>query len=319
MIYITGATGHIGNNLVRLLIEKHRDFKILLRQFGPALENLDCELIYGDIFDPDFLKQYLRSGDTIVHMAGYIDLKNNQPQLSDLVNNVGTCKLIDFCQRNNIRLVYTSTVDCIPRSRNDVLIVEPDFIDPDILNSNYAISKAKATKYLLDKMKNKEIDAVILYPSSVIGINDFKPSAAAIEMLHSQRKKLLFYIRGGYNFIDVQDVSLAILAAIDKHVDGQYILAGYDKTLLEFYREIIRNSEKKTLMLPILPSIAKLFVAVIPRFSKMMIEAVLDNYHYDNSRMRQDLVDELTPFSQTVSEMLIWLDDRYVKNKTPFK
>ncbi|MGM0495427.1 MAG: NAD-dependent epimerase/dehydratase family protein, partial [Bacillota bacterium] len=32
MIYITGATGHIGNNLVRELAKKGYDFKILARK-----------------------------------------------------------------------------------------------------------------------------------------------------------------------------------------------------------------------------------------------------------------------------------------------
>lgn len=306
MIHITGATGHIGNNLVRLLIEKRIPFQLMQRRSGPALAGLPVKEVSGDIFDPDFLRANVSPKDTIIHIAALIDLKNDQAVESDRINHLGTKTIIDFCIERQVRLIYTSSVDSINRDKRQAIIKEPESIDPLRLTSNYAISKAMATRYLLEKMQSQAIDAVILYPSAVIGVHDYKPSAAGTEVIHSLKRRLFFYIKGGYNFIDVRDCARAILACIEKNLSGSYILAGHNRTLLEFYREIAKTGGRHAFYLPIPAVVARAFVRLIPRFSRMMVDAVLDNYHYDNSLMRRDLIDELTPFSETVSDMIHW-------------
>jgi len=311
MIFVTGATGHIGNNLVRLLLEKNIEFTILQRKSGKALSDLDARTIEGDIFDPHFLAANVKPGDILVHMAALIDLSNKQTELSEQVNNLGTRSIVDFCFQNSVRLVYTSSVDVIYREKQQKIIQEPKQIRPELLKSTYAITKAKGTEYLFDKMKNAGMDAVILYPSAVIGVNDYKPSAAGNEIAKSLRRKLFFYIEGGYNFIDVRDCAKAILTCIEKPITGNYILSGYNCTLKEFYQRIAAFNDRKAMYLPIPAFFAKAFVFLIPRFSKVMIDAVLDNYHYDNSKMMRDLIPSLTPFDTTVSDTIKWFQDRH--------
>jgi len=306
MIFITGATGHVGNNLVRLLIDKKVEFKLLQRQSGKALNDLKVDIVLGDVFDPAFLAREVKQGDIFVHVAALIDLQNTMPVESDQINNLGTKTIIDFCQNNKVKLIYTSSVDCILREKNQKLIAEPDKIIPEAFTSNYASSKAKATAYLLDKIKHEAMNAVILYPSAVIGVHDYKPSAAGIEMQKSLKRRIFFYIQGGYNFIDVTDCAKAIYACIEKSVTGNYILSGYNCTLKEFYKEICSVQNHKAIFMPLPAFFAKAFVFLIPRFSKVMVDAVLDNYHYDNRRMRQDLLENLTPFEVTVKNTISW-------------
>lgn len=306
MIYITGATGHIGNNLVRLLLQRNIPFRLLQRKSGKALFNLPIESIEGDIFDHTFLESHIVKGDILVHIAGLIDLSNHQKEQSDRINHLGTKTIVDFCQKNAVRLIFTSSVDCIYREKKASIIQEPVNIYPEKLKSNYAISKAKGTKYLLDKILHENMDAVILYPSAVIGIHDYKPSAAGKEIQSAMKKRIFFTLHGGYNFIDVQDCAKAILTTIEKPITGSYILAGHNRTISEFYHEINSLSKRNGLYLPVPGWLAKMFVFLIPRFSSMMIDAILDNYHYDNQEMLKDLIPELTPFHQTVAETLAW-------------
>jgi len=310
MIHITGATGHIGNNLVRLLIEKKIPFQLLERQSGPALNGLPVKEVTGDIFDPHFLNAHVSPKDTIIHIAALIDLKNKQSQESDKINYIGTKTIIDFCIKQQVRLIYTSSVDCINRDKQQAIIKEPDTINPELLTSNYAASKGKATRYLLDQMQAKALDAVVLYPSAVIGVHDYKPSAAGIEIMHSLKRRVYFYIKGGYNFIDVRDIAKAIETCIEKRITGSYILAGHNRTLLDFYHQIAKTLGRRAFYCPIPASIAKAFVHFIPRFSRMMVDAVLDNYHYDNSLMCRDLLDTVTPFEQTVADTIEWFQSQ---------
>ena len=57
MHFVTGATGHIGNVLVRQLLSRGERVRALVRPTHPpiALEGLDVELVTGDILDPDSL------------------------------------------------------------------------------------------------------------------------------------------------------------------------------------------------------------------------------------------------------------------------
>ncbi|MDD3957688.1 MAG: NAD-dependent epimerase/dehydratase family protein [Candidatus Izemoplasmatales bacterium] len=316
MIYITGATGHIGNNLVRHFLANNIEFTLLQRQSGKALEDLQVNAIQGDIFSPTFLSHHLRSGDILVHLAGFIDLANRDSATSDRINNLGTRTIVDYCQKNDVRLIYTSSVDCIYREKNDHPIDEPDAFYPERMKSNYAISKARGTAYLLDKIQNEGMNALILYPSAVIGVHDYKPSAAGVEIQKALTRRLLFYIKGGYNFIDVRDCAQAILNAIHDQRTGSYILAGHNSTLVDFYRQILGVIHRKALLIPVPAAIAKLFLFIVPRFSKMMIDTVVDNYAYDNTRMLRDLLPEIRPLPTTIEDTVDWfLTHTHIKHK----
>ena len=73
---ITGSTGHIGNNLVRMLCEKNEEVVALVRKTNKALADLKVKLVYGDLLDEKFLSANIHEGDIVVHLAGVIDVKN---------------------------------------------------------------------------------------------------------------------------------------------------------------------------------------------------------------------------------------------------
>ncbi len=59
MILVTGGTGFVGRNIVRLLIEKGQKVRCLVRESSPrdVLDGLDVEFCTGDILVPDTLKE----------------------------------------------------------------------------------------------------------------------------------------------------------------------------------------------------------------------------------------------------------------------
>lgn len=107
MIYITGATGHIGNNLVKKLAEKQIDFRILARKSSIAIQEFKNRVIIGDIFNKEFLEKNIKECDTLVHLAAYINLKNDKALLTDEVNFKGVKTIADFCVKHKIHLIYT--------------------------------------------------------------------------------------------------------------------------------------------------------------------------------------------------------------------
>ena len=75
---VTGATGHIGNNLVKRLIGLNQKVRILTRRVDESIDNLQAEYKIGDVFNREFLLENINSEDVVIHLAGVIDVKNNK-------------------------------------------------------------------------------------------------------------------------------------------------------------------------------------------------------------------------------------------------
>jgi len=307
MFIVTGATGHIGNSVVRLLRDKKESFKILARKSGRGLEEFQDLIRIGDIFDPQFLAAEVHPGDVFIHLAGLIDLTNKLKSEMMQVNCVGTKIITDFCFKNGVKLVYTSSVDAIAKNDAKSLVSEPTEFHPESFKKSvYSATKAAGTAYVYDKMTKEGMDAVILYPSAVFGIDDYKPSAVGREIRSCLNKNILFYFSGGYDFIDVRDTAMAIYQASVRPVRGSYILSGYPVTICEFFREIVKNLDHKVHLIRIPVSIARIGSIFLPDVSQMMVDALVDNYNYVNTRMRTDLLPDLIPFSQSVRDTVEW-------------
>ncbi len=309
MFILTGATGHIGNTLARLFLAEGRPLKLLLRKSGPAVADLDCPLAFGDIFDPAFLEREVSPGDVFLHVAGMIDLTRNHREELFAVNEAGTRVIADFCRQRGIRLVYLSSTDAIWKSDKTSFVREPEAFFPERFRNDSSASKAAGTAYVHELMTNGGLDAVILYPAAVIGPNDFKPSQAGQEIKNSLTRRLLFYLRGGYSFIDVRDTAEAIREAAVRPLTGGYILSGHSVTIREFYETIARILGRKVLLVRVSALLARIGAMFMHEISPAMVDALLDNHNFDNARMRRDLLHSLRPFEETVRDTIGWFRD----------
>jgi dihydroflavonol-4-reductase len=294
MIYITGATGHIGNNLARKLHKEKLDFRILARQNSKSIEPFKEKVILGDIFSYDFLNQILNENDTLIHLAAYINLKNDKKDLTAKINFDGVKMIADFCLEKSIYLIYTSSTDCI--THVDYNLSEPEEINVNSLEGYYQKSKALATNYLLHLQKEQNLKCLILYPSAVIGINDFKPSAVGKEIKRCFKKRVCFYFHGGYNFVDVEDVANAIFNGVKNNIYGSFILSGEYISLYKMYKLIFSNLDRSPLMIK------------IPKY-KVMIYALLTEHNFSNKKMINTLKVNPTPIPITLKNTITWFKE----------
>ena len=303
MIYITGATGHIGNNLVKKLAENQIDFRILARNTSVAIQGFENRVIIGDIFSKDFLERNIKEYDTLVHLAAYINLKNDKSLLTDEINFNGVKTIADFCVEHKIHLIYTSSTDVI--TNGNYLINEPDTIDIEKLEGYYQRSKAKATNYLLNLMNCGDLKAMIVYPSAVLGINDFKPSAIGKEIKKTFKRRVCFYFHGGYNFVDVSDVAEVLMQGITKKISGSYIISNEFISLYNMYRLIFKTLKRKVLMIKIPVYLVKFAALIMPKY-RIMIKALLTDHNFSNKKMIEELLINPVPINQTIQNTVTW-------------
>ncbi|MDY0294727.1 MAG: NAD-dependent epimerase/dehydratase family protein, partial [Acholeplasmataceae bacterium] len=180
MYIVTGATGHIGNNVVRYLLSQNVNVRVLVRRSDESLEGLSIDKKISSSFDHDFLNAHINEHDIIIHCAAYIDLMNRDLMQTFRTNVQLTKRLIEVAKSKHCRFIYLSSVDVIPKQKRG-LVKEPLVIDKTKNKSYYKTSKAVATNEVLRAIQHG-LNGMVLYPSAVVGIHDYKPSAAGREI-----------------------------------------------------------------------------------------------------------------------------------------
>ncbi len=307
---VTGATGHIGNNLVKRLIGLNQKVRILTRRVDESIDNLQAEYKIGDVFNREFLLENINSEDVVIHLAGVIDVKNNKKEQTMKINYEGTKLITDICIEKKVkRYIYFSSVDCIYKE-NDEEVFEPTKIYPDKFIDNYSYSKALATEYVMEARTNTDVSIDIVYPSAVIGTNDFKPSSIGNVVSDIIDGKMQFGIKGGYNFVDVDDVVNATISIINNELEGDYLLTGTNVTVYELYDKVNEqlNRKKKTMHIPLL--IVKLFIPFTPYLSKFVLKTIMENHNYNNQKMIEILKIQPTSFEDTLKKTIKFFEER---------
>lgn len=305
MYIVTGATGHIGNNVVRYLLSQNVKVRVLIRRFDQSLEGLDIDKKISTSFDHDFLNEHIGDHDIIIHCAAYIDLMNKDLMQTFRTNVQLTKRLIDVAKSKQCRLIYLSSVDVIPKQKRG-LVKEPLVINQTKNKSYYKTSKAVATHEVLKAIQNG-LSGMVLYPSAVVGIHDYKPSAAGREILHVINHKILFSLHGGYNFIDVEDVSKSVYQASISKINDHMIISGHDITISGLYEKIEKLTKTSKWIIPLPIFLVRLAIMFSKKYSQMMISTIQENYHYDNSHMMSILNIQPTPLDKTLDKTIKWL------------
>lgn len=269
---VTGCTGHIGNVLIRNLLENRYKVTALVlpSEDLTPIKDLDVKLIEGDVTDRDFIFKIIKKDYIVFHLAGIIDIGSIPEQKVFKVNIDGTKNVVDACIKNKAKkLLYTSTVNIIDPIDGRVL-KEPKTFNAKIIKGPYAVSKYQATQYILDKCKDSNLNAVILYPSAVVGPFDFKVSEVGQVILDFMNRKLYGYVIGGYNFVDVRDVAEALRLASKKGKNGEsYIISGQTMTFKTLLQTINRVLNRKYIPPKIAIWFVKLFAKVSSAFYKL--------------------------------------------------
>ena len=318
---ITGATGHIGNNVVRALRKQYPDAQIVTLGRRPAtreLADVACEQIVGDLFDDCFLRTHIHAGDYVVHAAGYIDLSGKHTAETYRVNYDLTKVLADLCRAVGVaQFIYFGSVDGIAKDGDATPISEPSFFDATPICGDYGKSKAMAMEYVRSLMEqDPAFPAVMLLPSAVLGVHDYRPSPIGNVLRGILRGKAEFGIKGGYNFVDVIDVAEAVVSACERNARGVYILAGENISVGQLY--LLANQtlgiKRSPILLPTF--VAWLAMPFVPVLNPVTLRALREAHNYDSSAAKRDLGYAPRSFTETLAATLTWFQGQEKQKRT---
>lgn len=241
-VFITGSTGFIGANLVRLLLEKGFSVRALVRPSSNLsnLTGLDLEVVRGDLNGPD-LAQQMTGCRYCFHVAACYSLWQRDRPLLYQANVIGTRNLLAAAQQAGIaRTVYTSSVAAIGVPSDGNPGTEAYQSPPERLIGEYKKSKYWAEQAALQAAQAGQ-NLVIVNPSTPIGPWDIKPTPTGDIILRFLRRKMPAYVATGLNLIDVRDVALGHLLALEKGKSGERYILGHQNTSLKELLTLLSN------------------------------------------------------------------------------
>jgi dihydroflavonol-4-reductase len=235
---VTGASGHVGANLVRVLLERGRSVRALIHKQTRALDGLPSQVVRADVLDRKSLIAAFAGADCVYHLAAKVSVGwEPAPVVSD-INVAGTANVVEACLAVGVRrLVHFSSIQALAPGANTV---DEDCRLVDARDGGrgaYDIAKAEAERLVLAAVA-RGLDAVILNPTAVIGPFDFQPSPMGEVLSALAHGKLLALVAHAQcDFVDVRDVASAALAAEIQGRSGErYILSGTRLSLVELAR-----------------------------------------------------------------------------------
>ncbi|NLS95536.1 MAG: NAD-dependent epimerase/dehydratase family protein [Planctomycetaceae bacterium] len=235
-ILVTGATGLVGNNVVRQLLARGARVRVLVRESSDPrpLEGLDVERVCGDICQPDSLKQACQGAHAVIHAAGYVHIGRSNLDVHRTVNVDGTRNVARAARASGARMIHVSSTDAAGvGSLKEPADEDTPLADP--MGCSYAITKREAEQVVQEEIA-RGLDAVIVNPGFMLGPWDWKPSSGRM-LLEVARGRALVAPPGHFSVCDVRDVAAGILSAVERGQCGRrYLLAGKTMSYLEAFR-----------------------------------------------------------------------------------
>ncbi len=319
MILVTGAAGHIGNVLVRKLLEQGEDVRamILCGEDTTSLNGVEVERVEGDVLDPPSLDSAMKGIKTVFHLAGIISIMPGDNPLVWRVNVDGTRNVIEAARRAQIqRLVYTSSIHAIKRVPHGVKIDESLGFDPSNPYGEYDRSKATASLEVQNAVK-KGLNAVLVCPTGVIGPYDFRGSEMGEVIRGAAFARPMFYIKGAYDFVDVRDVVDGLIAASKKGRPGEAYILGGNKISVRYLIETVREVTGKAFASFKVPlSFAEFATRYTvwyyqrskskPRLTPYSLEVLQSNADISHAKAEKELGYKPRPVIETIADTVRW-------------
>lgn len=319
--FVTGGTGFIGANLVRLLLEEGYRVRVLVRSTSSLdnLQNLDVEIVQGDLNDSD-LASKMQGCSVLFHVAALYSLWQGDREALYRSNVEGTKNILEAARKAGIeRTIYTSSVAAIGVGENGQPVDETHQSPVGKLIGDYKKSKYYAEQEA-KKVAEAGQDIVIVNPSTPIGAWDIKPTPTGDIILRFLRRQMPGYVNTGLNLIHVEDVARGHLLALEKGKRrDRYILGNHNlslQSLLEKLSQITGIPAPQQEIPAWLPlSVAWVDEKILSSLGKTPsvpldgVRMARQKMYYDASKAVQELNLPQTPIETALQDAVNWFID----------
>jgi len=272
-ILVTGATGFVGQSLVKALLETNHEITCFVRNTKQLASLNNLKFQFGDINDSKAVDKAIKGQDIVYHLVGIGNVNSISDKAYELfrkINVEGTKNILDSGLKHKVKkIIYlssTAAIGLVKRGKVD----EQTPCNP---STPYQKSKFESEELIRDYYQKYALPVVILRPSMVYGPGMYH--GALIQVNNLFKKRIIPLVDGGKTLIPavhVEDVVSAILLATKNGKNGEvYIITNEEqRTLKEIIDMMEKRSKKKILKINIPKSLIKVPVFFIQRYIKII-------------------------------------------------
>lgn len=316
MILVTGATGFLGAEVAKQLVEQGNRIRCTLRKTSVVPGLLQpftdrIEWVEADLLDIFALEDALEGVTQVYNCAAWVSLKQRDKDKMIHTNVTGTANLVNLCLQKHCRIVHVSSVAAVGLAKPGEQITEKDQLDQDLETDGYAISKLESEMEVWRGIA-EGLDAVIVNPSIIIG-----PNAGTLgsgQLFETVRKGLKFYTAGGMGFVDVEDVAKCMIALMGSNIhEERFIISAENWDYKKMVAAIAANFGIRAPSILAKPwmmevawrgaKIASALAGKAPAIDKASAQASTQVREFDNSKIRKATGIQFKPVEQSVKEV----------------
>lgn len=320
-ILVTGATGFIGTNLVRKLVEEGKSVRILRRDWSNmmGLEGLPIEEHIGDLRDYNSVRKAVKGCKRVFHLAALLKIAPFERERFHKTNVLGSENIARAALEEGVeKMVYTSSIAAIGYGTEENPATEDSEFNLGNFRLPYIDTKREGEEKIFEFCQ-KGLPVVVVNPGYVFGPWDKRPGLNKF-LVMAARGKLWFYIGGGLSIVNVDDVVQGHLLAMEKGRIGQrYILSNQNVSYKEFMSMANEFVGKKPPKFKI-PYLLLLFMGYLgdgfgilfrfnPQISSRIARFTKINHYVSSEKAKRELGYTTTPLAESFKKTFDWLKE----------
>ena len=321
MNLVTGGTGLVGCHIIIDLLKQNKQVRALKRENSNIelvttvfkhynLEELSnkIEWVDGDVLDIPSLESAIEGVTNIYHSAAIVSFNKKHFKKMYEVNVQGTANIVNVALSNNVKKIgHISSIAAIGRGPNN-LFTEENKWKTDKKNSYYAITKYCAEREIW-RAEQEGLSAVIVNPGIIFGPSSWHRSSTTL--FKQVSRGLPRYTLGTNGFVDVRDVSKAIVQLMDSEISSErFILVGKNLSYKEIFNKIAAslnkpapNKEAKKWMMQLAWRYESIRAAIrrkSPAITKETAMTACEKYIYDSSKIENKINFEFSSIDDAI-------------------
>ena len=319
-IFVTGGAGFIGSHLVQQLVDRGETIRVLDRP-GAKVDHLPLskiDLIFADIRDRSAVRRAVNGCREVYHLAANPQLWTRRRGDFRRVNYLGAVNVLEEALAAGAkRILHTSTESILTRAEQTAPIAEDQPITARDVIGPYCLSKFLAERHAF-RLAKDGAPIIVVNPTLPIGPGDWGCSPPTRMMLDFCKGKRSAYLDADLNMIDVRDVALGMILAMERGQPGRRYLLGAENWSI---RSVFNHLAKLTGLpeprwrVPYPVALAAAYVSEflaylvtheIPAASITGVKLTRRRMHFDATRSLHELGLKPRPVSESLAEAVAW-------------
>ena len=245
--FVTGSTGLLGSNLVRLLLAQGHEVKALARSRQKAervLGDTAAEIVIGDMQDVAGFAPAMAGCDVLYHCAAYFREYYNAGDhwpLLQKINVDGVVEILTEAEKLGVQKAVHVSSSGVIGLRGNSPGNESTPPSPLARQNLYFKSKVLAEEAVAQFVKTHTLPVYLILPGWMMGPGDIAPTDSGqivLDLLHGEMPAIL---DGGTSTVDVRDVAQAMIDVVENGRNGErYIVGGSAHTLQDIAETVAK-------------------------------------------------------------------------------